>query len=120
MLGKVTLMSKPVSRRRPYRTGNLGRNTLEGPGSARCDVRVASAFQLRERLRIRLGSDHRVGSGVDEQEAAHERAHGRHGKDPGVRAYQRIRALTSSADGARKFRQTRWRESVISGCRTKA
>ena len=39
------------------RPGNLGRNTLEGPGYASFDMRVARAFQLRERLRAEFSSD---------------------------------------------------------------
>jgi outer membrane receptor for ferrienterochelin and colicin len=39
------------------RPGNLGRNTLEGPGYASFDMRVARAFQLRERLRAAFSGD---------------------------------------------------------------
>jgi len=39
------------------RPGNLGRNTLEGPSYATFDMRVARAFQLRERLHLDLSGD---------------------------------------------------------------
>jgi hypothetical protein len=39
------------------RPGNLGRNTLEGPGYATFDMRVARPFQLREHLRLDLSGD---------------------------------------------------------------
>jgi hypothetical protein len=39
------------------RPGNLGRNALEGPGYASFDMRVARAFQLRERLRAEFSGD---------------------------------------------------------------
>jgi outer membrane receptor for ferrienterochelin and colicin len=39
------------------RPGNLGRNSLEGPGYASFDMRVARALQLRERLRAEFSGD---------------------------------------------------------------
>lgn len=39
------------------RPGNLGRNTLQGPGYASFDMRLGRAFQLRERLRAELSGD---------------------------------------------------------------
>jgi len=39
------------------RPGNLGRNSLQGPGYASLDMRVARAFQLKERLRAELSGD---------------------------------------------------------------
>lgn len=39
------------------RPGNLGRNTLTGPGYASFDLRVARGFQLRERLRADFSGD---------------------------------------------------------------
>ncbi|HEY6249967.1 MAG TPA: TonB-dependent receptor [Candidatus Angelobacter sp.] len=39
------------------RPGNLGRNTLTGPGYASFDMRVARGFQLRERLRAEFSGD---------------------------------------------------------------
>ncbi len=39
------------------RPGNLGRNTLQGPGYASLDLRVGRAFQLKERLRAELSGD---------------------------------------------------------------
>ena len=39
------------------RPGNLGRNTLQGPGYASFDMRVARGFQIRERLRADLSGD---------------------------------------------------------------
>ena len=39
------------------RPGNLGRNSLKGPGYASLDLRVGRAFQLKERLRAELSGD---------------------------------------------------------------
>jgi hypothetical protein len=39
------------------RPGNLGRNTLKGPGYASLDMRVARVFQLKEHLRAELSGD---------------------------------------------------------------
>ena len=39
------------------RPGNLGRNTLDGPGYASFDMRVARVFHLRERLKAELSGD---------------------------------------------------------------
>jgi Carboxypeptidase regulatory-like domain/TonB dependent receptor-like, beta-barrel len=39
------------------RPGNLGRNTLEGPGYASIDLRVGRALRLRERLALDLSAD---------------------------------------------------------------
>jgi outer membrane receptor protein involved in Fe transport len=39
------------------RPGNLGRNSLTGPGYASFDLRAARAFRLRERLRAELSGD---------------------------------------------------------------
>ncbi|HXB20885.1 MAG TPA: TonB-dependent receptor [Candidatus Solibacter sp.] len=39
------------------RPGNLGRNSLPGPGYASFDMRVGRAFQLKERLRAELSGD---------------------------------------------------------------
>jgi outer membrane receptor protein involved in Fe transport len=39
------------------RPGNLGRNSLQGPGYASLDLRVGRAFHLKERLRAELSGD---------------------------------------------------------------
>jgi outer membrane receptor protein involved in Fe transport len=39
------------------RPGNLGRDTLQGPGYASLDMRVARAFRFRERMRLELSGD---------------------------------------------------------------
>jgi outer membrane receptor protein involved in Fe transport len=39
------------------RPGNLGRDTLQGPGYASLDMRVARAFRIRERMRLELSGD---------------------------------------------------------------